>query len=151
MATGGGVIPVRMVFSSEAKLQPPVKERTHMKKAACVPVPQGHKRHDQARMCTGVTGQDGAYLGGSCGTLRFRSSLRSPHLGIRRAGMHKCRQRQDAESGLPGAEFLLHKSYEVHGIKRRASPFNTDRINHLYRRGSHEEGDALFFASWRTE
>ena len=29
-------------------------------------------------------------------------SDRSPHLGIRRAWMHKCRQRQDAESGLPG-------------------------------------------------
>ena len=30
------------------------------------------------------------------------------------------------------AEFLLNKGYEVHGIKRRASSFNTDRINHLY-------------------
>lgn len=30
------------------------------------------------------------------------------------------------------AEFLLKKSYEVHGIKRRASLFNTDRIDHLY-------------------
>ena len=42
MATGRGVIPVRMVFSYKAELQPPVKEHTHMKKAACVPVPQGH-------------------------------------------------------------------------------------------------------------
>ena len=31
------------------------------------------------------------------------------------------------------AEFLLEKGYEVHGIKRRASLFNTDRIDHLYR------------------
>ena len=31
------------------------------------------------------------------------------------------------------AEFLLDKGYEVHGIKRRASLFNTDRIDHLYR------------------
>lgn len=31
------------------------------------------------------------------------------------------------------AEFLLSKGYEVHGIKRRASSFNTDRIDHLYR------------------
>jgi len=31
------------------------------------------------------------------------------------------------------AEFLLAKGYEVHGIKRRASLFNTDRIDHLYR------------------
>ena len=30
------------------------------------------------------------------------------------------------------AEFLLRKGYEVHGIKRRASLFNTDRIDHLY-------------------
>jgi GDPmannose 4,6-dehydratase len=30
------------------------------------------------------------------------------------------------------AEFLLNKGYEVHGIKRRASSFNTDRIDHLY-------------------
>ena len=31
------------------------------------------------------------------------------------------------------AEFLLKKGYIVHGIKRRASSFNTDRIDHLYR------------------
>jgi GDPmannose 4,6-dehydratase len=31
------------------------------------------------------------------------------------------------------AELLLAKGYEVHGIKRRASSFNTDRIDHLYR------------------
>ena len=30
------------------------------------------------------------------------------------------------------AEFLLEKGYEVHGIKRRASSFNTQRIDHLY-------------------
>jgi len=30
------------------------------------------------------------------------------------------------------AEFLLEKGYEVHGIKRRASSFNSDRIDHLY-------------------
>jgi len=30
------------------------------------------------------------------------------------------------------AEFLLNKGYEVHGIKRRASLFNTDRVDHLY-------------------
>ena len=30
------------------------------------------------------------------------------------------------------AEFLLEKGYEVHGIKRRTSHFNTDRIDHLY-------------------
>ena len=30
------------------------------------------------------------------------------------------------------AELLIEKGYEVHGIKRRASLFNTDRIDHLY-------------------
>ena len=30
------------------------------------------------------------------------------------------------------AEFLLDKGYVVHGIKRRSSSFNTDRIDHLY-------------------
>jgi GDPmannose 4,6-dehydratase len=30
------------------------------------------------------------------------------------------------------AEFLLNKGYKVHGIKRRSSMFNTDRIDHLY-------------------
>ncbi len=30
------------------------------------------------------------------------------------------------------AELLLHKGYTVHGIKRRSSSFNTDRIDHLY-------------------
>src|ERR1700761_7956343 len=30
------------------------------------------------------------------------------------------------------AEFLLNKGYEVHGLKRRSSLFNTGRIDHLY-------------------
>lgn len=37
------------------------------------------------------------------------------------------------------AEFLLEKGYEVHGIKRRASSFNTGRIDHLYA-DPHEAG-----------
>ncbi|MFK4763839.1 GDP-mannose 4,6-dehydratase [Desulfobaculum sp. SPO524] len=37
------------------------------------------------------------------------------------------------------AEFLLKKGYEVHGIKRRASLFNTDRVDHLYQ-DPHETG-----------
>ena len=37
------------------------------------------------------------------------------------------------------AEFLLDKGYQVHGIKRRASLFNTDRIDHLYQ-DPHEKG-----------
>lgn len=41
------------------------------------------------------------------------------------------------------AEFLLAKGYEVHGIKRRASSFNTRRIDHLYR-DPHEAGVRFF-------
>ena len=41
------------------------------------------------------------------------------------------------------AEFLLEKGYEVHGIKRRASSFNTDRIDHIYQ-DPHEK-DPRFF------
>jgi GDPmannose 4,6-dehydratase len=40
------------------------------------------------------------------------------------------------------AELLLSKGYEVHGIKRRASSFNTDRIDHLYQ-DPHERGVRL--------
>ncbi len=40
------------------------------------------------------------------------------------------------------AEFLLSKGYEVHGIRRRASLFNTDRIDHLYR-GPHASDGRL--------
>lgn len=39
-------------------------------------------------------------------------------------------------------EFLLQKGYEVHGIKRRASLFNTDRIDHIYQ-DPHEKGARL--------
>ncbi|MEM7765531.1 MAG: GDP-mannose 4,6-dehydratase [Pseudomonadota bacterium] len=41
------------------------------------------------------------------------------------------------------AEFLLEKGYEVHGIKRRSSSFNTDRIDHIYK-DPHED-DVSFF------
>jgi GDPmannose 4,6-dehydratase len=41
------------------------------------------------------------------------------------------------------AELLLEKGYEVHGVKRRASSFNTERIDHLYR--DPHEADTKFF------
>jgi GDPmannose 4,6-dehydratase len=41
------------------------------------------------------------------------------------------------------AELLLEKGYEVHGVVRRASTFNTDRIDHLYR-DPHDAGARLF-------
>jgi len=41
------------------------------------------------------------------------------------------------------AELLLKKGYEVHGLKRRSSLFNTDRIDHLYQ-DQHEENVDFF-------
>jgi len=41
------------------------------------------------------------------------------------------------------AEFLLEKGYEVHGIIRRSSSFNTDRIDHIYR-DPHEKNVKMF-------
>ena len=41
------------------------------------------------------------------------------------------------------AEFLLQKGYEVHGLKRRSSSFNTERIDHLYK-DPHEMNNNLF-------
>jgi GDPmannose 4,6-dehydratase len=41
------------------------------------------------------------------------------------------------------AEFLLNKGYQVHGLKRRASSFNTARVDHLYR--DPHEADVQFF------
>ena len=41
------------------------------------------------------------------------------------------------------AEFLLEKNYEVHGLKRRSSSFNTSRIDHLYQ--DPHESDTNFF------
>ena len=41
------------------------------------------------------------------------------------------------------AELLLDKGYEVHGLKRRSSIFNTDRIDHLYQ-DQHEKGVKMY-------
>jgi GDPmannose 4,6-dehydratase len=41
------------------------------------------------------------------------------------------------------AEFLLARGYEVHGLKRRASSFNTDRVDHLYQ-DPHEHAPKFF-------
>ena len=38
------------------------------------------------------------------------------------------------------AELLLEKGYEVHGIKRLASSFNTERIDHIYEDPQVEDG-----------
>ena len=42
------------------------------------------------------------------------------------------------------AEFLLEKGYIVHGVKRRSSSFNTERVDHLYV-DPHERDDVRFF------
>jgi GDPmannose 4,6-dehydratase len=41
------------------------------------------------------------------------------------------------------AEFLLQKGYEVHGLKRRSSSFNTERLDHIYT-DFHEHGARFF-------
>ena len=41
------------------------------------------------------------------------------------------------------AEFLLEKGYEVHGIKRRASSLNTERVDHIYQ-DNHEKDQSFF-------
>ena len=45
-------------------------------------------------------------------------------------------------------ELLLEKNYEVHGIKRRSSSFNTQRVDHLYQ-DPHEENPNVQNALWR--
>jgi len=48
-------------------------------------------------------------------------------------------------TGVPGqdgaylAEYLIKKGYTVHGIKRRSSMFNTNRIDHLYQDPQEDE------------
>ncbi len=41
------------------------------------------------------------------------------------------------------ADFLLEKGYEVHGLVRRSSSFNTDRVNHIYQ-DPHDKGRRFF-------
>jgi GDPmannose 4,6-dehydratase len=41
------------------------------------------------------------------------------------------------------AEFLLKKGYEVHGLRRRSSSFNSKRLDHLYK-DLHDPGARLF-------
>ena len=47
------------------------------------------------------------------------------------------------QDGIYLTEFLIEKGYEVHGIKRRASSFNTQRIDHLYQ-DPHQKDRNLF-------
>lgn len=67
---------------------------------------------------------------------------------FRQGTSHMTQAKRALISGITGqdgaylAEFLLEKGYEVHGIKRRASSFNTERIDHLYQ-DPHEPGRRL--------
>ena len=49
------------------------------------------------------------------------------------------------------AEFLLNKGYEVHGIKRRSSSFNTQRIDHLYQDPHNENLELILHYGDLTE
>lgn len=48
------------------------------------------------------------------------------------------------------AEFLLEKGYEVHGIIRRSSSFNTSRIDHIYRDRHEVTFECILFSSFIT-
>lgn len=48
------------------------------------------------------------------------------------------------------SEFLLKKGYKVHGMKRRSSLFNTDRIDHLYQ-DPHVDNRNFFLHFWRHD
>ncbi len=66
----------------------------------------------------------------------------------KKAGPKKGKRKVALITGVTGqdgaylSELLLNKGYEVHGVKRRSSLFNTDRIDHLYH-DMHEKGRPL--------
>lgn len=60
-----------------------------------------------------------------------------------RHGEARSKLESDPISPVYLAEFLLNKGYEVHGIKRRSSLFNTARIDHLFH-DVHEKGQPFF-------
>ncbi|MFA7580114.1 MAG: GDP-mannose 4,6-dehydratase [Castellaniella sp.] len=72
-----------------------------------------------------------------------------PTMGTGMTILHTTEQKTALITGITGqdgsylAEFLLAKGYKVHGIKRRASSFNTQRIDHLYQ-DPHEARRNLF-------
>jgi GDPmannose 4,6-dehydratase len=72
-----------------------------------------------------------------------------PIVGCRFSGTAKCEMKKALITGITGqdgsylADLLLAKGYEVHGIIRRASTFNTARIDHLYQ-DPHVHGVHLF-------
>jgi GDPmannose 4,6-dehydratase len=71
------------------------------------------------------------------------------HLPVNSFQRHRLPEKTALITGITGqdgaylAELLLSKGYVVHGIKRRASSFNTERIDHLYQ-DPHQPGARLF-------
>ena len=49
------------------------------------------------------------------------------------------------------AEFLLKKGYQVHGVKRRSSSFNTDRIEHLYQAPHLKERSLILVLTFKKQ
>src|SRR5262252_8364682 len=66
---------------------------------------------------------------GACGNIMRRISPEPGRMPQKKIALITGVTGQD---GAYLAEFLLNKGYEVHGIKRRTSLFNTDRIDHLF-------------------
>src|SRR6185312_511914 len=61
--------------------------------------------------------------------LRPRASTRAREIAMTKRALITWVTGQD---GALLAELLLGKGYEVHGVKRRSSSFNTERVDHLY-------------------
>ena len=74
----------------------------------------------------------------ACAREKFDHKLQEPFLMTKRALITGI----TGQDGSFLTELLLEKGYEVYGIIRRSSSFNTDRIDHLYQ-DPHEQGTRL--------
>ena len=54
-----------------------------------------------------------------------------------------CKLHSRTDNGELSAEYLIRKGYVVHGIKRRSSSFNTERIDHIYQDPHLEERNLI--------
>src|SRR4029077_4224843 len=91
----------------------------------------------------------GVWGGGQAFAIINPSDRLAPYSsGIRRVFRPHATMKKALITGVTGqdgaylAELLLDKGYEVHGVKRRTSLFNTDRIDHLYQ-DPHEKNRRL--------
>ena len=76
---------------------------------------------------------------GCLSALKLVAGLEDPTPYVKKALITGC----TGQDGSYLTEFLLAKGYEVHGLKRRASSFNTDRVDHIFR-DSHETESRFF-------